>query len=132
MKKLLSVILVICSLLGGNAFAEKISVMCIDKKNKKKSYISFYNEKGKKKVKLNGDIIVDGFRKSDNEKTSAVTVITIDEKNLSAARWIQDEDFVMHLNINRFTGEMHHYGNIGKDKFSYNAICKKSTDEKSF
>ena len=131
MKKLLGII-VLGLLFSGNAYAEKISVMCIDKKSQKKSYISFYNEKGKKKVKLNGDIIVDGFRKSDNENASAVTVITIDEKNLSAARWIQDEDFVMHLNINRFTGEMHHYGNIGKDKFSYNAICKKSTDEKSF
>ena len=124
MKKLFSMILVICSLLGGNAYAEKISVMCIDKKSQKKSYISFYNEKGKKKVKLNGDIIVDGFRKSDNENASAVTVITIDEKNLSAARWIQDEDFVMHLNINRYTGEMHHYVIIVKKIFHLYFFCR--------
>ena len=131
MKKLLGIV-VLGLLLSFNANAEKISVMCIDKKSQKKSFISFYKEKGKQKVKHNGDIIVEGFRKSDNENASAVTVITIDEKNLGASRWIQDEDFVMHLNINRYTGEMHHYGNIGTNKFSYNAICKKSTDEKSF
>ena len=131
MKKLLG-ILVLGLLLSFNANAEKISVMCIDKKSQKKSFISFYKEKGKQKVKHNGDIIVEGFRKSDHGDKSGATVITIDEKNLGAARWIYDDDFEMHLNINRYTGEMHHYGNIGTYKFSYNAICKKSTDEKSF
>ena len=132
MRKLFSTILVICSLLGGNAFAEKISVMCIDKKSQKKSYISFYNEKGKKKVKFNGDILVAGFKKSDHGDKSGSTVIIIDEKNLGVARWIYDDDFEMHLNINRYTGEMLHHGHIGTYKFGNQAICKKSNDEKSF
>ena len=132
MKKLFLSIVVLGLLLSGNAFAKKISVMCIDKKSQKKSFISFYKEKGKQKVKHNGDIIVEGFRKSDHGDKSGATVITIDEKNLRAARWIYDDDFEMHLNINRYTGEMLHHGHIGTYKFGHQAICKKSNDEKSF
>ena len=130
MKKLLGI--VVLGLLWCNVgFAEKITVLCIDKKTKAKTYISFYNEGGKNKIKINGEESTEGLE-AKNGKYISTTVITINEKSLSFLHLEYDKDFELNIYINRYTGEMLRYGHVLNEKFSNSAICKKSEIEKSF
>ena len=96
-----------------------------------KTYISFYNEGGKNKIKINGEESTEGLE-AKNGKYISTTVITINEKSLSFLHLEYDKDFELNIYINRYTGEMLRYGHVLNEKFSNSAICKKSEIEKSF
>lgn len=128
MKKLLS-ILVLSLLFGGSAFAENITIKCIDEKrsaeeNRVVSLILNFDEGGDWMI-FNGNSKEFSGRQ-DNGLGTEITSIEITKDKISYFNSVESMDTHMQIIINRFDGSMYQYGKLKGEKYDFNYMCEKT------
>ena len=129
MKKLLG-ILVLGFLLSGNAYAENITIKCVDEKRSKAENRDVH-------LILNFDeggdwIMFDGREKDvagrkDTVLGEQLITIEITKDKIRYTSIISSKKTFMSLIINRFNGSMYQYGKIdGGERYDFSYICEKS------
>lgn len=128
MKKIL-LILALSLLLSGSAYAENITIKCIDEKrsteeNREVSIILNFDE--------GGDWIIFNGRskefsgREDNGLGMQTTSIEITRDKISYFNSIESMDTYMQVIINRFDGSMYQYGKLKGEKYDFNYMCEKT------
>jgi len=132
MKKLL-VIMVLGLLLSGNAYAENITILCVDEKRSKAEnrdvhLILNFDEDGDW-ILFNGQTKDVAGRKDTVLGEERITV-EITKDKIRYMSMIYSAKTHMVILINRFDGSMYQYGKInGGERYDFNYMCEK-TDRK--
>ena len=123
MKKLLAII-VLGLVFSGNAFAENITIRCVDK-NRDVHLILNFDEDGDW-IKFNGRTKEVAGRK-DTVLGEELTIIKINKDQINYKSIISSAKTHMVILINRFDGRMYQYGKInGGERYDYNYMCEES------
>ena len=129
MKKFLAIIFV-SLLLSANAYAENITIKCVDEKRSKAENRDVH-------LILNFDeggdwIMFDGREKDvagrkDTVLGEQLITIEITKDKIRYTSIISSKKTFMSLIINRFNGSMYQYGKIdGGERYDFSYICEKS------
>ena len=123
MKKFLWIV-VLGMLLSGNAYAENITIKCIDEKRDAQLILNF--DEGGDWINFNGrDKSVAGSKETVFGEQIITVEITKDKINYMSM--IYSADTFMQIIINRFDGSMYQYGKIdGGERYDHNYMCEKS------
>ena len=126
MKKFLS-ILGLTLLLGGNAYAENITILCTDEKRSKEEsrhvHITINFDEDGDWIDIGNQKYTNGTKSVDGENTTITKVkisrneIRMSHNNLPTLRF-----FIV---INRLDGAMHQRGEMGSLEFKHNYKCEK-------
>tara|TARA_B110000971_G_scaffold217330_1_gene253987 strand:- start:46 stop:432 length:387 start_codon:yes stop_codon:yes gene_type:complete len=124
MKKLFSIFLALAFLIGGNAYAENITIKCVDKKRDAQLILNF--DEGGDWLMFNGrEKDVAGKKETVFGEERITVEITKDK--IKYMSMIYSAKTHMVILINRFDGTMYQYGKIdGGERYDYNYICEKS------
>ena len=126
-KKLFSMILVLGLLLSGNAYAENITIKCVDKKRDAQLILNF--DEGGDWLMFNGREKDVAGRKETVFGEERITV-EITKDKIKYMSMIYSTKTHMVILINRFDGSMYQYGKInGGERYDFNYMCEK-TDRK--
>ena len=126
-KKLFSMILVLGLLLSGNAYAENITIKCVDKKRDAQLILNF--DEGGDWLMFNGREKDVAGRKETVFGEERITV-EITKDKIRYMSMIYSAKTHMVILINRFDGSMYQYGKInGGERYDFNYMCEK-TDRK--
>jgi hypothetical protein len=124
MKKLFSIFLALAFLIGGNAYAENITIKCVDKKRDAQLILNF--DEGGDWLMFNGREKDVAGRKETVFGEERITV-EITKDKIKYMSMIYSAKTHMVILINRFDGTMYQYGKIdGGERYDYNYICEKS------
>ena len=129
MKKLLS-ILVLGLLISGNAYAENITILCVDEKRSKAEnrdvHLILNFDEGGDWIKFNGrDKDVAGRKDTVLGEQFITIEITKDEIRYTSI--VSSKKTFMSFIINRFNGSMYQYGKIdGGERYDFSYMCEKS------
>ena len=132
MKKLLGIV-VLGLLLSGNAYAENITILCVDEKRSKAEnrdvhLILNFDEDGDW-ILFNGQTKDVAGRKDTVLGEERITV-EITKDKIRYMSMIYSAKTHMVILINRFDGSMYQYGKInGGERYDFNYMCEK-TDRK--
>ena len=132
MKKLLGIV-VLGLLLSGNAYAENITILCVDEKRSKAEnrdvhLILNFDEDGDW-ILFNGQTKDVAGRKDTVLGEERITV-EITKDKIRYMSMIYSTKTHMVILINRFDGSMYQYGKInGGERYDFNYMCEK-TDRK--
>jgi hypothetical protein len=129
MKNLFSSILVMSFLFSATAYAENITIKCIDEKrsteeNREVSVILNFDE--------GGDWIIFNGRskefsgREDNGLGMEATSIEITRDKISYFNSVESMNTHMQIIINRFDGSMYQYGKLKGEKYDYFYMCEKT------
>ena len=122
MKKFLAIIFV-SLLLIANAYAENITIKCVDEKRDVKIIINF--DEGGDWIKFNGrEKEVTG--RKDDALGVETTRIEITKDKVDYFYSVESMKSHMVILINRFDGSMYQYGKLEGEKYDYNYMCEKS------
>ena len=124
-KKLFSMILVLGLLLSGNAYAENITIKCVDKKRDVHLILNF--DEGGNWIKINNRKEIAG--RKDNGIGEELTIIEINRDEIKYKNFMQSIKTHMVITVNRFDGSMYQYGKINGEEYYFNYMCEK-TDRK--
>ena len=114
-------------LMNGNAYAENITIKCVDEKRDVEIIINF-DEEGDW-IKFNGREKEVSGRKDDG-LVVRTTMIEITKDKIDYFYSVESMKSHMVILINRFDGSMYQYGKInGGERYDFNYMCKK-TDRK--
>ena len=113
-------------LLSGNAYAENITIKCVDEKRDVEIIINF-DEEGDW-IKFNGREKEVTGRKDDGLGVET-TRIEITKDKVDYFYSVESMKSHMVILINRFDGSMYQYGKLEGEKYDYNYMCEK-TDRK--
>ena len=129
MKKLLGII-VLGLLLSGNAYAENITILCVDEKRSKAEnrdvHLILNFDEGGDWIKFNGrDKDVAGRKDTVLGEQFITIEITKDEIRYTSI--VSSKKTFMSIIINRFNGSMYQYGKIdGGERYDFSYMCEKS------
>ena len=124
MKKLFSTILVLGLLLSGNAFAENITIKCVDEKRDAQLILNF--DEGGDWLMFNGRT-KDVAGRKETVFGEQLTTIEITKDKIKYMSMISSAKTHMVILINRFDGSMYQYGKIdGGERYDHNYMCEKS------
>ena len=129
MKKLLAII-VVSLLLSSNAYAENITIKCVDEKRSKAEnrdvHLILNFDEGGDWIMFNGrDKDVAG--RKDTVLGEQFITIEITKDKIKYMSMISSAKTHMVILINRFDGSMYQYGKIdGGERYDFNYICEKS------
>jgi len=123
MKKLLGIV-VLGFLLSGNAYAENITIKCVDEKRDAQLILNF--DEGGDWINFNGkDKSVAGRKETVFGEQRITVEITKDK--IKYMSMISSAKTHMVILINRFDGSMYQYGKIdGGERYDHNYMCEKS------
>ena len=129
MRNLLSIIFV-SLLLSGNAYAENITIKCVDEKRSKAEnrdvHLILNFDEGGDWILFNGQTKDVAGRKETVFGEERITV-EITKDKIKYMSMIYSAKTHMVILINRFDGTMYQYGKIdGGERYDYNYICEKS------
>ena len=123
MKKFLWIV-VLGMLLSGNAYAENITIKCIDEKRDAQLILNF--DEGGDWLIFNGLTKDVAGRKETIFGEQRIT-IEITKDKIKYMSMIYSADTFMQIIINRFDGSMYQYGKIdGGERYDHNYMCEKS------
>ena len=123
MKKLLGII-VLGLLLSGNAYAENITIKCVDEKRDAQLILNF--DEGGDWLMFNGRTKDVAGRKETVLGEQLIT-IEITKDKIKYMSMISSSKTHMVILINRFDGSMYQYGKIdGGERYDHNYMCEKS------
>ena len=123
-KKLFSMILVLGLLLSGNAYAENITIKCVDIKRDAQLILNF--DEGGDWLMFNGREKDVAGRKETVFGEERITV-EITKDKIKYMSMIYSAKTHMVILINRFDGTMYQYGKIdGGERYDNNYMCEKS------
>ena len=126
MKKLLGIV-VLGLLLSGNAYAENITIKCVDEKRDAQLILNF--DEGGDWLMFNGRTKDVAGRKETVFGEERITV-EITKDKIKYMSMIYSAKTHMVILINRFDGSMYQYGKInGGERYDFNYMCEK-TDRK--
>jgi len=129
MKKLLGIV-VLGLLLSGNAYAENITILCVDEKRSKAEnrdvHLILNFDEGGDWIKFNGrDKDVAGRKDTVLGEQFITIEITKDEIRYTSI--VSSKKTFMSIIINRFNGSMYQYGKIdGGERYDFSYMCEKS------
>ena len=134
MKKLFSLILVLGLLWGGNAYAENISIICIDEKrsleeNRDVSIKLSFDESGNW-INIGGQKFIDGIVKDAEGKIIKETRVDINVNKIELLHSDTKLDIYLEMEINRLKGTMFQKGFMVGKNFNYIYKCQK--DNRAF
>jgi|TARA_R110000744_G_C19045596_1_gene527184 hypothetical protein len=110
-------------LLSGNAYAENITIKCVDEKRDVKIIINF--DEGGDWIKFNGREKEVSGRKDDG-LVVRTTMIEITKDKIDYFYSVESMKSHMVILINRFDGSMYQYGKLEGKEYDYNYMCEKS------
>ena len=110
-------------LLSGNAYAENITIKCVDEKRDVEIIINF-DEEGDW-IKFNGREKEVTGRKDDGLGVET-TRIEITKDKVDYFYSVESMKSHMVILINRFDGSMYQCGKLEGEKYDYNYMCEKS------
>ena len=123
MKKLLG-IMVLGLLFSGNAYAENITIKCVDKERDAQLILNF--DEGGDWMLFNGRVKEVAGRK-DTVVGEELTIIEITKDKINYTSIISSQKTFMSIIINRFNGSMYQYGKLdGGERYDHNYMCEKS------
>ena len=123
MKKFLWIV-VLGMLLSGNAYAENITIKCVDEKRDAQLILNF--DEGGDWLMFNGRTKDVAGRKETVFGEQRITV-EITKDKIKYMSMIYSADTFMQIIINRFDGSMYQYGKIdGGERYDHNYMCEKS------
>ena len=123
MKKLLGIV-VLGFLLSGNAYAENITIKCVDEKRDAQLILNF--DEGGDWLMFNGRTKDVAGRKETVFGEQRITV-EITKDKIKYMSMISSAKTHMVILINRFDGSMYQYGKIdGGERYDHNYMCEKS------
>ena len=134
MKKHFSFIFVLGLLLSGNAYAENISIICIDEKrsleeNRDVSIKLSFDESGNW-INIGGQKFIDGIVKDAEGKIIKETRVDINVNKIELLHSDTKLDIYLEMEINRLNGAMSQKGfMVGKN---FNHIYKCQKDNRAF
>jgi len=124
MKKLFSIFLALAFLIGGNAYAENITIKCVDKERDAQLILNF-DEGGDWLMFNGGEKDVAGTK--ETVLGEQVIAIEINKDEINYTSIISSKKTFMSIIINRFDGSMYQYGKLdGGERYDYNYMCEKS------
>ena len=129
MKKLLS-ILVLGLLISGNAYAENITILCVDEKRSKAEnrdvHLILNFDEGGDWIKFNGRE-KDVAGRKDTVLGEQLITIEITKDKIRYTSIVSSKKTFMSIIINRFNGSMYQYGKLdGGERYDHNYMCEKS------
>ena len=129
MKKLLSII-VLGLLLSGNAYAENITILCVDEKRSKAEnrdvHLILNFDEGGDWIKFNGRE-KDVAGRKDTVLGEQLITIEITKDKIRYTSIVSSKKTFMSIIINRFNGSMYQYGKIdGGERYDFSYMCEKS------
>ena len=117
-------IVVLGMLLSGNAYAENITIKCVDEKRDAQLILNF--DEGGDWLIFNGLTKDVAGRKETIFGEQRIT-IEITKDKIKYMSMIYSADTFMQIIINRFDGSMYQYGKIdGGERYDHNYMCEKS------
>ena len=122
MKKLLGIV-VLGLLLSGNAYAENITIRCVDEKRDVQLILNF--DEGGDWILFHGETKAVAGRK-DTVLGEESTIIEITKDKIKYINIISSLKMHTVMLINRFDGSMHQYGEIAGERFDHHYMCEKS------
>ena len=123
MRKILS-ILVVSLLLSANAYAENITIKCVDKERDVRLILNF--DEGGDWLMFNGRA-KEVAGKKDTVFGEELITIEITKDKINYMSMIYSQKTFMSIIINRFDGSMYQYGKLdGGERYDYNYMCEKS------
>ena len=123
MKKLLGIV-VLGLLFSGNAYAENITIKCVDKERDAQLILNF--DEGGDWMLFNGRVKEVAGRK-DTVVGEELTIIEITKDKINYTSIISSQKTFMSIIINRFNGSMYQYGKLdGGERYDHNYMCEKS------
>jgi hypothetical protein len=123
MKKLLGIV-VLSLWLSGNAYAENITIKCVDEKRDAQLILNF--DEGGDWLMFNGRTKDVAGRKETVLGEQLIT-IEITKDKIKYMSMISSAKTHMVILINRFDGSMYQYGKIdGGERYDHNYMCEKS------
>ena len=122
MKKVLYLIF-FSLLFSVNAYAENITIKCVDEKRDVKIIINF--DEGGDWIKFNGREKEVSGRKDDG-LVVRTTMIEITKDKIDYFYSVESMKSHMVILINRFDGSMYQYGKLEGKEYDYNYMCEKS------
>ena len=106
-----------------NAYAENITIKCVDEKRDVKIIINF--DEGGDWIKFNGREKEVSGRKDDG-LVVRTTMIEITKDKIDYFYSVESMKSHMVILINRFDGSMYQYGKLEGKEYDYNYMCEKS------
>ena len=123
MKKLLGIV-VLGLLLSVNAYAENITIKCVDEKRDAQLILNF--DEGGDWLMFNGRTKDVAGRKETVFGEQRI-IVEITKDKIKYMSMIYSADTFMQIIINRFDGSMYQYGKIdGGERYDHNYMCEKS------
>ena len=123
MKKLLGIV-VLSLLLSGNAYAENITIKCVDEKRDAQLILNF--DEGGDWLMFNGRT-KDVTGRKETVLGEQLITIEITKDKIKYMSMISSAKTHMVILINRFDGSMYQYGKIdGGERYDHNYMCEKS------
>lgn len=134
MKKLFYLIFVLGLLLGGNAYAENISIICTDEKrsleeNRDVSIKLSFDESGNW-INIGGQKFIDGIVKDAEGKIIKETRVDINVNKIELLHSDTKLDIYLEMEINRLNGAMSQKGFMVGKNFNHFYKCKR--DNRAF
>ena len=130
MKKILGII-VLGLLLSGNAYAENITILCVDEKRSKAEnrdvHLILNFDEGGDWIKFNGREKDVAGRKDTVLGDEQLITIEITKDKIRYTSIVSSKKTFMSIIINRFNGSMYQYGKIdGGERYDFSYMCEKS------
>ena len=130
MKKLLGII-VLGLLLSGNAYAENITILCVDEKRSKAEnrdvHLILNFDEGGDWIKFNGREKDVAGRKDTVLGDEQLITIEITKDKIRYTSIVSSKKTFMSFIINRFNGSMYQYGKLdGGERYDFSYMCEKS------
>ena len=130
MKKILGIV-VLGLLLSGNAYAENITILCVDEKRSKAEnrdvHLILNFDEGGDWIKFNGREKDVAGRKDTVLGDEQLITIEITKDKIRYTSIVSSKKTFMSIIINRFNGSMYQYGKIdGGERYDFSYMCEKS------